>query len=69
MVNIAVFVSGGGTNLQSLIDACRFIDTVTQKEKDRVLVDGKINIDLFLELDGFIQKEILSPSRRVFSIS
>ena len=22
MVNIAVFVSGGGTNLQSIIDAC-----------------------------------------------
>jgi tRNA(Ile)-lysidine synthase len=44
---------------ESLIDACRFIDTVTQKEKEKVLVDGKINIDLFLELDGFIQKEIL----------
>ena len=29
------------------------------KEKEKVLVDGKINIDLFLELDGFIQKEIL----------
>ena len=44
---------------ESLIDACRFIDTITRKEKERVLVDDKINIDLFLELDGFIQKEIL----------
>ena len=44
---------------ESLIDACRFIDTITKKEKERVLKDGKINIDLFLELDGFIQKEIL----------
>ena len=44
---------------ESLIDACRFIDTITKKEKDRVLIDGKINIDLFVELDDFIQKEIL----------
>ena len=44
---------------ESLIDACRFIDTITKKERDKVTVDGKINIDLFIKLDEFIQKEIL----------
>ena len=44
---------------ESLIDACRFIDTITKKEKNKVMVDGKIDINLFLELDEFIQKEIL----------
>lgn len=44
---------------ESLNDACKFIDKVTLREKKKVMENDKINIDLFLDVDEFIQKEIL----------
>lgn len=42
-----------------LSDASRFIDKVRNKALNRVIVDGKVSIDKFLEEDEFLQKEIL----------
>lgn len=43
----------------TLNDASRFIDKITKKSINKCIIDDRIKVDLFLEEDEFIQKEIL----------
>ena len=43
----------------SLSDACNFIDSFTNKAIEKCIKDDRININLLLQEDEFIQKEIL----------